>query len=630
MAIAYPIVEDQQLLIEFATSRFRFASEDVELLNTTCTALIDDAYVVRGFVFGAASSSASNVQQTQSSLDARQFPIHYYHSDMPLSSVPSSVSTLTLSGPFSDTRSLFRSHEASLRSIQFRLRRGRSVLNSLNEKYNYAFTVVTFGRSQKRGSVKGETLAEGRESSVQGMAPNKSSGEASQENGASETDSIEVNILDTSRVQSAYAKFMQTFDSLILWLSDVLAVLDGEGCIPSSGRRIVQEQPLEEGERRKSIEKQTKTASASNAASLPIVQDPSSTQQVLHEGDVNSTETPSASTKDSSTPVRRYRTVSVTTYEVHDVSSIFQYYQNQANLFYLPEYTFYDPRVQRRLLLPSYYQALRDTINDISSEIERLERLGVTLTRERLNAITIAFRPPICEFSYLHDSLRLYWSWCVTEDDLTSFQYHRMQYNKCVLEAGEVMEMLKQLRRPPASNAASSAVWVPITEERLAIEAGFESFWRLRERVLELRDSLTRDIEKKNRTHRYRVSAPSHIDTNVSNRNKSGTISQWALSALRSWVQLFTCTPETSGMISPAERDNEGFLLSTTSPMYKSKAELLYLVQRLTRAVEAQATTLERDFPGTFFRDAKAMWAKRASGVMHYMESVSVVFSRPG
>ncbi|ORC89911.1 variant surface glycoprotein 3275 [Trypanosoma theileri] len=629
MAIAYPKVEDQQLLIDFATTRLKFTSEDVELLNTTCTALIDDADAISGFVFGPASSSSNNMQQTHSSLSATQFPIHYCHGDMSRTSL-SSVSTSTICGPFSDTRALFRSHEASLRSIQLRLRRGRTVLNDLNEKYNYAFTVVTFGRSKKRGSVKGETVAEGREASVQAIAPNISSREELQENGASETNSIEGNTLDTNCVQSAYAKFIQTFDSLILWLSNVVAVLDGEGSVPSSGRHIIQEQSLNEGKQGKSNENETVTRSTDNAESLPIVQDSSSTQQVLHEGDAKPSETPSVSTKDSSTPARRYRTVRVTTYEVHDVSSIFYYYQNQSNLFYLTEYTFYDPRIQRRLLLPSYYQSLRDTINEINTEIERLKQLGVTLARERSNAITIAFRPPICEFCYLRDSLRLYWSWCVTEDDITSFQYHRMQYNKCVLEAGEVMEMLKQLRRPPASNAANSAVWVPIPEERFAVEAGFESFWRLRERVLELRDSLTGDIEKKNRTHRYRVPAPSRIDANVDDTNKSGAITQWALSALRSWVQLVTCTPETSGILSLAERDNEGFLLSTSSPMYKPKAELLCLVQRLTTAVEVQATTLEREFPGTFFRDAKAMWAKRAGGVMRYMESVSVVFSRPG
>ncbi|KEG10810.1 variant surface glycoprotein 3275 [Trypanosoma grayi] len=637
MAIVYPTIGDQEVLVGFATRRAGCTSEDVELLSSTCTALIADVQTINNFIVQLTPSSQSNVSRPSFGPDSGGLPISYLHGGG-MSVVPGSHSTCTAVGsdPLRDVKAQFRPHEAMMRFVRHRLRRGKASLTSINEKYDYVFTVVTLGKGGRMGSVKGEAVTPGRSTNIDGQDANSSTrllttGEQHHEEGASVKNGGEESAADTRRVRMAYTKFLQAFDVLLVWVSDIVGILDGEGAVPSAGQYVLQEIPEEGGEG--AISRRIGPLNEGTGALVPHVSDAVPILQSPPQESSNSSEPLSSVQRDSGTPMRRStRTIRVTRYELHDVTSVFRALQDQANLFYLQEYTFFDPRVQRRLLIPAYYRALRETVRDINAEVERLQQLEVSLTRRSSDGMSAVFRPTIREFCYLRDSLRLYWSSCVTEDDTTSLQYHRMHYNKYVLEAGEVVEMLKNMRRPPSREVASDVLWVLSPEERAALEAGFESFWRLRERVLELRDSLTNDIAEKNRTHRYRMPAPPSPTTTSRNGDKGsgvGGVAQWALSVMRSWAQSVTCNAEVADDLLSMKREDEGFFLSTTSPLYESKKELLCLVQRLVAAVEAQATLLEKEYPDTFFRDSKAMWARRAKGAMRYMESISVVFSPP-
>ncbi|PBJ72037.1 hypothetical protein BCY84_16039 [Trypanosoma cruzi cruzi] len=657
MAIIYPTLEDQEKLVQFATSSVRCSSEDIKLLGTTCASLIADVVVINEFILSPSNSFFIDASGPQTRSDVAFPPIHYCRGYTPPVLVSSSNVTSTMCDLFYRTEGLFRPHEASLRALQHRLQQGKAAMTKLNEKYNYAFTVVTFGKVGQGMIVKGETSAAGTDISVQTVSATEQAPEVSSNKTISINGGSEECGKDGRRVYVTFMNFLQTFDLFISWVSSLVGILDGEGAAPSSGTYVVHEQPekettMEEDGSKKNDDEHIHTRDKLRTISPAQACDASPTKEPLQEEAKGlAVSSPSSVGNASSTRPRRSRIIRVTRYELHDVNSIFRLFQTQASLFYLLEYTFYDPRLRRRLLLPEYYRALSETIRDIGLEIERLQQHKDSLSKDRSIGRIIIFSPTICEFCYIRDTLRLYWSLCIVEDDITALHYHRMQYNKCVLEVGDVIKMLKQLHRPPASVAtdisssnfdnyngnnsappSSSKDWVLTPEERGAIEAGFEDFWCIRERVLKLCESLTKDIQEKDRTHRYRMPAipPPPPTAATKDAEKGGNFKQWMLSTVNAWKQIVTCGVEISEVSSTLERDDGRFLLSTHSPQYESKVGLLHLVQRLVTAVEAQGTILERDFPGTFYRDTKTKWSQRATGIVRYLESVSVVFSPPG
>ncbi|RNF02547.1 variant surface glycoprotein 3275 [Trypanosoma rangeli] len=669
MALLYPTLEEQATLVHFATHLVGCSAEDVELLGATCAALLVDTDVVNEFIFRtfpAALHEAAPQPQTKPNVALPT--ANYCRGGIPLVLVPYSDAPLPERALIYNTEEVFRPHEAALRALQLRLRRGRAAMAQLNEKHNYAFTVVTVGKRGEEVDGKEATVLTGTKVGVQAV----SAGEETQKDSGDTPPAANGGAEECGRggrcVCMAFMLFLQTFDAFLAWVSSLMEILDGEGTAPAVGTYHVHDQSERENTRdgdesHTGGEQHGQVEGNSGALSASQIDAAAPRKESLQEAGQGSAAAPTSSARqESATLPRRSHTVRVTRYELHDVNSIFQVLQNQASLFFLPEYTSYDPRLQRRLLSPEYYGALRETIHNISQEVERLRQLGASLTKARSNGAIIIFCPAICNFCFLRDTLKLYWSACVTDDDITSLQYHRMQYNKCVLEVGEVLEMLKQLRRPPVrvatessgvgssssssninnniscgtptpapSSFSSSKEWVITPEERGAIEAGFTSFWSIRARVFELSDSLSRDIEEKNRTHRCQMPAPqSPSATAATNVVATGNgFTQWMMSTVRNWKQLVTCGVELPEDSSSLTCDSRGWHRFKHSPRYEQKAELQRLVQRLVKAVEAQATILERDYPGAFYRDVKSKWARRAGGVIRYLESMSIVFSPP-
>ncbi|RNF18810.1 variant surface glycoprotein 3275 [Trypanosoma conorhini] len=659
MAVRFPTLEERATLVGFATRLAGCSAEDAELLGATCASLIADVDVVQAFIFTSAPFEPRETRGPQPRPDAPLPPTNYCRGGIPLVLTSLSDDAPPRCALFSDTQELFRTQEPLLRALQLRLRRGKATLTSLNAKYNYAFTVVTVGKRGTEANGQGGRILTGTSVGVQSTpATEQAPGDAGDTVPAANRGAEECG-REGRRVYVAFMLFLQTLDALLAWVSSLLGILDGEGAVPAVGTYVVRDPAEKEtatdwGGSHTSGEQRGKADDTAGGVSAAQSCDAAPAKESSQGGAKGTAAASSSSAVEhaSATATRRPRRVRVTRYELHDVNSSFQLFQCQASLFFLPEYTSYDPRLQRRLLVPEYYRALRETVRDISEEIERLQQIGTALTKERPNGVIITFCPAICNFCFIRDTLKLYWSGCVVEDDITSLHYHRMQYNKCVLEVAEVMGVLRQLPRPPARDAAggrargsntttsaasrsgapaASVEWVLAPEERGALEAGFASFWSVRGRVLELSDSLTRDIQAKNRTHRYQMPAPP-LPSSAAAANGAGTgdgFAQWVRSTVRSWKRLVTCGVELPEGSSSSGRGNGGFCRSTHSPQYESKVELQRLVQRLVKAVEAQATILERDFPGTFYRDAKAKWAQRAGGVVRYLESVSVVFSPP-
>ncbi|ESL09300.1 hypothetical protein TRSC58_02982 [Trypanosoma rangeli SC58] len=669
MALLYPTLEEQTTLVRFAARLVGCSAEDVELLGATCTALLVDTDTVNKFIFRTFSAvSREAAPRPQAKTDVALPSANYCRGGIPLVLAPCSDAPSPGRALIYNTEEIFRPHEAELRALQLRLRRGRAAMTQLNEKHNYAFTVVTVGKRGEKVDGNEATVLTGTKVGMQAVSAGeetpKDSGDAlpAANGGAEECDR------GGRCVCMAFMLFLQAFDAFLAWVSSLMEILDGEGTVPAAGTYHVLDQSEREnargggeshtgGEQHGQVEGDSGDLSASQTdAAAPRKASLQDAGQ-----DTAAASTSSARQEPATLPRRSHR-VRVTRYELHDVSSIFQLFQNQASLFFLPEYTSYDPRLQLRLLAPEYYGPLRETIRDISQEVERLRQLGASLTKERSNGAIITFCPALCNFCFLRDTLKLYWSACVIEDDITSLQYHRMQYNKCVLEVGEVLDVLRQLRRPPArvatggggvgSSSSSSSInnnigrgaptparssfsssndWVLTPEERGAIEAGFTSFWSIRARVLELSDSLSRDIEEKNRTHCCQMPAPqSPSATAATNGVAPGNgFTQWMMSTVRSWKRLVTCGVELPEDSSSVACDSKRWCRFKHSPRYEQKTELQRLVQRLVKAVEAQATILERDYPGTFYRDAKSRWARRAGGVIRYLESMSIVFSPP-
>ncbi|AAZ13305.1 hypothetical protein, conserved [Trypanosoma brucei brucei TREU927] len=627
MAAIFPKEWNTEALVWFATYHLDFTKNDIGLLKETCEALVVDTNSVCSLVWERPLTPFSSAAGQSVALGAASFPIEHFRSSFSAGSKKIFTETPVVIEP-SGSGPPSNSHRMYLLSLLRRLENGRSVLRSINEKYGFAFSVSTLGRRTFDGVVRGKVSGHGGSPCPQPGLGGTEERHTLVSNGRQNC-TVNQDERSTFYVNMSFAMFLRTFDVLISWVSNAISVIDGEGTVPSAGGYVIHEDVqcgTDEGDSNGSCDQlQDDFKWTAEAHRLEPA------QPLLERQERVSPEPFSATYNEPRPAMRRARTVRVTVYEIHDVRSVFLRHQSQLNLFYDHEYTFHDQRLNRRLLLPAYYKALREFIDELNSEVEQLERLGVSLACGRSDQVTIVFRPSICEFRYMRDSLILYWSECVTEDDITAFARYSAEYNECVSEAAAVFEMLKELRRPQTENLGTSVGPVFTLEERGALGAGFESYWRLRERVFQLRNSLKDDIENKNRTHRYFI--PELLSKPASRQERgigsASSIVQHVWSKVVFWSGLLSCSAELPGNFPTSGGTSEKCVLSTKSPQYEPKMELLQHTRRMVEAVEAQGAILERDYRGVFFRDTGALWKQRATDLVHRLEGVSTVFSKP-
>lgn len=387
--------------------------------------------------------------------------------------------------------------------------------------------------------------------------------------------------LPSSAVRVAYAQFVQTSTLLICWLIAVLQMVRGEDDIPKSGTY-----PIPVG-------KPKSSAVGSTAAPVGSGDDNNTTCTSTATQPTASVDArPTAGAPEIVVQAARTRTVHVRRFEIHDAHYSYDSFHEQAKCFFLPEYTQYDARVQRRLLQPAYFRALHDMLSDLSSEVDRLtttaackgtgpvntdwelspyNAYGPLSSRPACTGTSaeelpeIVFRPPLSSFRFLRDSLRIYLSTCINEDDASALLYYEHVYNDTLTQAREAARIIQRLPKPldatrrstaqanPTTDSAGATLapphnlaqtlareqhivppgendydalhanlaadldattttvgrrlsgWPPTREERGILVSGFEAYWEVRDRIYALKTSLAKDIKQRNRTHMTQV-----------------------------------------------------------------------------------------------------------------------------
>jgi hypothetical protein len=335
---------------------------------------------------------------------------------------------------------------------------------------------------------------------------------------------------------------------------------------------------------------------------------------------------------------------------LHDISNSYTAFYENSQLYFIQECTIFDPRIQRRLLMPAYFAALRDHIRSLRNEIDRLK--GVDEVLKASTKGKARFNPPIQDFVFLLESLQFYLATSVIEDDLTTLTYYRILYDSVKRETQVVAERLAQLPNEPAQSskvpvtaaAATSTQHVSATAPGTSAtqqtpsaheqcSAAFAAFDDARHRVLELQSNIRRDIEAKNQTHKTRVArfgvkAPNATPFPPEQQDASGGGGWWASlknasnRLLCGAADVVTCRAE----LFPTETDVDGVPLSSTSPLASKKIALLAQVDLLVAALDAIAEGLELQYPDVYNRDWTSRLQKSASRMIQKLESMTVVF----
>ncbi|KAG5504236.1 hypothetical protein JIQ42_06068 [Leishmania sp. Namibia] len=503
--------------------------------------------------------------------------------------------------------------------------------------------------------------------------------------------------LPSKQVQRSFMKFIQACLSLLEWVDSVSGLLSGRDDVPKAGTFEVPAQ-------RESAQRKVDMARKA------------------------SEQRPTGQTTTSSGRPGT-KTVRVLRYEIRDVSNIYDMFYQQAECFYLPEYALYDGRTKQRLLQPSYYYALRMLIEDMTTEMTRLEQITASradLVRDdvRLSPFDayrrgafasypevlgagmnpsfraphdriagesgeparIVFRPALPQFAFLRNTLRVFLSVCLNEDDRTSFKRYEELYQAFVGSARDAVGELQHLPKPPPSllepaaqsrfgyrgaaapgrpncelvlasresiakeaRSSGKVAWVISAEDRGRLHAGFEAYWEFREGLHSLKSSLDKDIRRKDKTHCTRVldvcvareMDPVVImalererelqEAKLRSRRDSGGWLGAARASLRSLAGIATCKAEVQmedlGIPRAAQRDDSGVEMTTTSPYHAEKTLLQENVNRLWVAVEAHGVRMEREYPGLFYRGERQRWARRVGSLIEKANAVGVVFS---
>ncbi|CAJ1021240.1 hypothetical protein Q4I30_002504 [Leishmania utingensis] len=284
---------------------------------------------------------------------------------------------------------------------------------------------------------------------------------------------LDASQLPSKQVQRSFMKFIQACLSLLEWVDSILGLLSGRYDVPQAGTFKVSMQ-RESAQRKvdtvREASEQRATEQATESAGLPGT-----------------------------------KTVRVFRYEIRDVSNIYDMFYQQAECFYLPEYALYDARIQQRLLQPSYYYALRILIEDITTEMTRLENIAgsradlvrndtrlspfgayqrgafvpypeafgmgmdssLPAPRNRVAAgsgdpAKVVFQPALPQFAFLRNTLRVLLSVSINEDDRTSFKRYEELYQALVQSSRDAVATVQHLPKP------SSSLLEPVTQGRFS------------------------------------------------------------------------------------------------------------------------------------------------------------------
>jgi len=373
--------------------------------------------------------------------------------------------------------------------------------------------------------------------------------------------------------------------------------------------------------------------------------------------------------------------------DVQDVQESYAAFHENSQLFFVSECTLFDPRIQRRILMPVYFGALRDHNRQLFKEVERLRLIDATI-RPSIEGRggRLIFRPTIGEFQFLYESLQMYLAVSILEDDITTTTYFRILLDSLQKEARDVSNALSLLpqagehahlerknhaspatvgigsganvtpppdattllepgeparfsRRPSASSPAFTEVEIQKIEHTLSV------FDDVRHKVSELCRTIQNDISAKNSTHKTRVpggsraSTSSHSASDASGAMRGLTQQQrqqqstswWqsvasaAGSLFRGVTDVVTCNAEV--FASSDDFDADGAPLTSTSPMAHQKKLLEQEATLLYNALDAVADGLELEYPQLYQKDWKRAVQKHAARVFSKLESMTVVFA---
>ncbi|KPI87944.1 hypothetical protein ABL78_2983 [Leptomonas seymouri] len=275
---------------------------------------------------------------------------------------------------------------------------------------------------------------------------------------------LDAALLPSTQVRRSFMKFIQACDSLMEWADSVSGLLSGKDDVPKAGTYEV--------------------PSSNDSSQRRANTVPTPAEQLL------------AETNRETSRRTATKTVRIHRYEIRDVSHIYDMYYQQAECFFLPEYALLDPRIHQYLVQPSYFYALRILMEDMSTEMDRLQHIAASRTSAvradtglspydvfqygaYMNGVPethrvgmpaagnpsrtwatgddaelpkIVFRPTLPQFAFLRNTLRLLLSICLNESDRTAFKSFEEMYEKLVASARDAVEELHHLPKPPSSS----------------------------------------------------------------------------------------------------------------------------------------------------------------------------------
>lgn len=361
--------------------------------------------------------------------------------------------------------------------------------------------------------------------------------------------------------------------------------------------------------------------------------------------------------------------------DVQDVQETYAAFYENSQLFFVAECTLFDPRIQRRILMPPYFAALRDHAKQLFREVERLKAIDAAIRPSiESRGSQLLFRPSISEFQFLYESLQMYLAVSILEDDITTTTYFRILLETLQREATQIADTLSHLPKagehasmekkggvataptstslsptyPSAAAAGDGAVNLsrrPSASAPAFSESDLQhirnvlaTFDDVRHKVTELRKAIHSDIAAKDVTHRTRVpgsKAPQPATAQPAQtqqqRQQQASTSWWdsMKSAATKFIQgatdVVTCKAEVFS--SSDDTDADGAPLSRTSPMSLQKSQLEAEATLLEQALDAVADGLEVEYPDVYQKDWKSSVQKSAARVFSKLESMTVVFS---
>ncbi|KPA77917.1 hypothetical protein ABB37_06696 [Leptomonas pyrrhocoris] len=523
MAVVYPCEDDQRALATFTeffvqqptvNSLFRVNVHDVDTLTNACQSILGHLERVTRLFLTSTPLNVEDVPQAQVVQDAGTLAYEtgsvYPHLTGNNTLVPYGIVLSESAGMapplLQNPKGYLRPQLDALNVMVAELDSSKAMLQSINVAYAYLWTTDVealrqyvaqdekrqrmqkpmWERTNMKTVIPTEALApapphqlaaEPVSVDVASVAPRGAGGALGDGGGQSEGETSAPSIalptyrtllaldptqLPSAQVQRSFAKFIQACDSLMEWAGSVLGLLSGKDDVPKAGTYEIP--PSNNSSQRR--DNQTPTSGEKRPA------------------ETNGTTTRRPATK----------TVRIHRYEIRDVSHIYDMYYQQAECFFLPQYALFDARIHQRLLQPAYFYALRILMEDMTTEMERLQHIAASRTSlvradTRLSPYDafqhgayagglpeaygvgvpasgssphtwatgdneeppkIVFRPTVPQFGFLRNTLRLLLSICLNEDDRTSFKRYEEMYETLVTNARDAVAELHHMPKPPS------------------------------------------------------------------------------------------------------------------------------------------------------------------------------------